>query len=147
MGRAEIERGAGYLVKRVQQGLRRRCDAALKPTGLSMAQYAILRALHDHPDASASELARLCFVTRQSLRDVLSGLRTAGLVVSSDTPGRGRARSLQLTPVGLQRLESSHAAVEGVEADMLRGISPAVHGELASLLLRCAENLETQQDD
>ena len=147
MGQAEIERGAGYLVKRVQQGLRRRCDAALKPTGLSMAQYAILRALHDHPDASAAELARLCFVTRQSLRDVLSGLRTAGLVVSSDTPGRGRARSLQLTPGGLQRLEDSHAAVEGVEADMLRGISPAVHGEFASLLLRCAENLETQPDD
>jgi hypothetical protein len=52
-----------------------------------------------------------------------------------------------LTPVGLQRLEDSHAAVEGVEADMLRGISPAVHGELASLLLRCAENLEAQRDD
>src|SRR5271163_909813 len=98
----EIEHGAGYLVKRVQQALRRRCDAALKPTGLSMAQYPLLRVLHDHPHASATELARLCFVTRQSLRDVLSGLRTAGLVVSSDIPGRGRARSLQLTPVGLQ---------------------------------------------
>ena len=52
MAEPEIERGPGYLVKRVQQGLRRRCDAALKPTGLSMAQYALLRALHDHPDAS-----------------------------------------------------------------------------------------------
>ena len=80
MAESQTERGAGYLVKRVQQGLRRRCDAVLKPTGLSMAQYALLRALHDHPDASASELARLCFVTRQSLRDVLAGLRTLGLV-------------------------------------------------------------------
>jgi hypothetical protein len=53
MGRSQIELGAGYLVKRVQQGLRRRCDTALKPTGLSMSQYALLRALHDHPDASA----------------------------------------------------------------------------------------------
>src|ERR1700760_3599612 len=101
----EIERGPGYLVKRGQKGLRRRCDAALKPTGLSMAQYTLLRALHDHPDASASDLARLCFVTRQSLRDVLGGLRTAVLVALSDAPGRGRARALQLTPLGLGHLK------------------------------------------
>jgi DNA-binding MarR family transcriptional regulator len=142
MSRSQTERGAGYLVKRVQQGLRRRCDTALKPTGLSMAQYALLRALRDHPDASASELARLCFVTRQSLRDVLSGLRDSGLVALSDAQGRGRARALQLTPIGLCRLTDSHAAVEGVEADMLRGIPAAARKELATLLLRCAENLE-----
>ena len=146
MGRSQIELGAGYLVKRVQQGLRRRCDTALKPTGLSMAQYALLRALHDHPDASASELARLCFVTRQSLRDVLSGLRNSGLVALSDAQGRGRARALQLTPIGLRRLKDSHAAVEGVEADMLRGIPAAACNELATLLLRCAENLEAPAD-
>jgi DNA-binding MarR family transcriptional regulator len=142
MSRSQTERGAGYLVKRVQQGLRRRCDTALKPTGLSMAQYALLRALRDHPDASASELARLCFVTRQSLRDVLSGLRDSGLVALSDAQGRGRARALQLTPIGLRRLTDSHAAVEGVEADMLRGIPAAARKELVTLLLRCAENLE-----
>jgi DNA-binding MarR family transcriptional regulator len=146
MGQPKIERGAGYLVKRVQQGLRRRCDAALKPLGLSMAQYALLRALHDHPDASASELARLCFVTRQSLRDVLDGLRAAGLVGPSAAERRGRARALQLTPDGLQCLKSSHAVVEGVESEMLQGISSAAQGQLAALLLCCAENLEAALD-
>jgi DNA-binding MarR family transcriptional regulator len=146
MSQSQTERGAGYLVKRVQQGLRRRCDAALKPTGLSMAQYALLRALHDHPDASASELARLCFVTRQSLRDVLGGLRTAGLVALSDAQGRGRARALQLTPHGQRRLKDGHAAVEGVEAEMLHGIPPATRDQLAALLVHCAANLEATPD-
>ena len=82
---------SGYLVKRVQQSLRRRCDAALRPTGLSMAQYAALRALADHPYASASELARLCFVTRQSAQDLLAGLRTAGLVKDVEKVRVGRA--------------------------------------------------------
>lgn len=144
MSQPAIERGSGYLVKRVQQALRRRCDAALKPIGLSMAQYAVLRALHDHPDASASEIARLCFVTRQSLRDVLSGLRAADLVALSDTQGPGRARALQLTPQGLGHLKKSHAIVEGVEADMLHGIPATARRELAALLLRCAENLEAE---
>jgi DNA-binding MarR family transcriptional regulator len=147
MVESEIERGPGYLVKRVQQGLRRRLDAELKPTGLSMAQYSVLRALHDHPDASASDLARLCFVTRQSLRDVLSALSAADLVVPSDAPGRGRARALKLTPLGLRVLKSSHATVEGVEAEMLQGMSAAARRELATLLLRCAQNLEAAPND
>ena len=94
---SDTEDAVGYLVKRVQQSLRRRCDAALRPTGLSMAQYAALRALADHPDASASELARLCFVTRQSLQDLLTGMRSAGLVADADAR-RGGGRNLDDLP-------------------------------------------------
>ena len=91
MQASEAERSIGYLVKRVQQGLRRRCDSALKPTGLSMAQYSTLRALHEHPDASAAELARLCFVTRQSLQDVLSRLTGGRTWSRRPTPRRADA--------------------------------------------------------
>jgi DNA-binding MarR family transcriptional regulator len=144
MSEPEVEGGAGYLVKRVQQSMRRRCDAALRPTGLSMAQYAALRALADHPDASASELARLCFVTRQSLQDLLAGLRSSGLVRSAaaSSSGQGRANALALTPVGRKRLAASHDAVLDVERSMVRGLSASARHELADLLTRCAENLE-----
>jgi DNA-binding MarR family transcriptional regulator len=143
MQRSETEHSIGYLVKRVQQGLRRRCDAALKPTGVSMAQYAVLRALAEHPDASAAELARLCFVTRQSLQDVLAGLRTAGLVETLDTPPRGRARSLSLTRRGSRQLKGADDAVSGVQAIMLQGIPPSARRNVADVLIRCAENVET----
>ncbi|MCU1469759.1 MAG: MarR family transcriptional regulator [Glaciihabitans sp.] len=143
MVESQTEHGVGYLVKRVQQSLRRRSDAALKPTGLSMAQYAVLRALADHPDASAAQLARLCFVTRQSLQDVLGGLRSADLVEEVDGPSRGRARALQLTPSGRRRLRAGHEAVTGVESAMIDGIADGRRHELATLLARCAENLES----
>jgi DNA-binding MarR family transcriptional regulator len=142
MQSSEKERSVGYLVKRVQQGLRRRCDAALKPTGLSMAQYAALRALAEHPDASAAKLARLCFVTRQSLQDLLTGLRTAGLVETVDAPPRGRARALRLTRRGSRQLKAADDAVFGVEALMLQGISPGTQRSVAEALIRCAQNLE-----
>jgi DNA-binding MarR family transcriptional regulator len=142
MRSSEVERSVGYLVKRVQQGLRRRLDAALKPTGLSMAQYAVLRALAEHPDASAAELARLCFVTRQSLQDVLAGLRTAGLVETVDAPPRGRSRSLSLTRLGSRQLTAAHDAVSGVQAAMLQGISVSEQRSAAEVLIRCAQNLE-----
>jgi DNA-binding MarR family transcriptional regulator len=139
---SEAERSVGYLVKRVQQGLRRRCDTALKPTGLSMAQYATLRALAQHPDASAAELARLCFVTRQSLQDMLAGLRAAGLVETADTPPRGRSRSLALTRLGSRRLSAAHDAVFAAEAVMLKGVSAREQRDIADALARCAVNLE-----
>src|SRR3954451_8471616 len=142
MERPETERAVGYLIKRVQQSFRRRSDAALRSTGLSMAQYAVLRALVDHPNASASELSRLCFVTRQSLQDVLAGLRSAGLVGESGERARGRARSLELTAAGAKRLKAAHAAVIGVEAMMLQTISPAARRQAVAVLIRCAENLE-----
>ena len=144
MTRSGTERAAGYLVKRVQQSLRRRCDAALRPSGLSMAQYAAMRALADHPQASASELARLCFVTRQSLQDLLAGLRSAGFVRDAKLPPRGRARSLELTPVGVKRLAAAHSAVMGVESSMLEGISASAQRQLVASLDRCARNLEAE---
>jgi len=143
MAQSTTEQVVGYLVKRVQQALRRRCDVALNPIGLSMAQYAVLRALADHPEASAAELARLCFVTRQSLQGVLAGLRSGGLVESADGPARGRARSLRLTPSGVRRLAAGGAAIGNVESAMVDGIAAADRRQLVGLLTRCAENLET----
>ncbi len=132
MSAIDTEDAVGYLVKRVQQSLRRQCDAALRPSGLSMAQYAALRALSDHPEASASELARLCFVTRQSVQDLLAGLRSAGLVRDAKTPPRGRARSLELTPAGAKRMTAAHAAVMGVNSTMLQGVSTSAQHQIAT---------------
>jgi len=147
MSDVETERAVGYLAKRVQQAFRRRCDDALRAGGVSMSQYAVLRALADHPDASASELARLCFVTRQSLQDLLSGLRSAGLVTESATVRSGRARSLDLTSEGRKRLTSAHRAVMAVDESMTEGLSERARRELAASLVRCATNLEAEPSD
>ena len=144
MSVSDTERAVGYLVKRVQQSVRRQCDAALRSSGLSMAQYAAMRALADHPEASASELARLCFVTRQSLQDLLAGLRSAGFVRDAKVPPRGRSRSLELTPAGAKRLTAAHTAVMAVESRMLEGISANARDQLSASLERCAQNLEAE---
>jgi DNA-binding MarR family transcriptional regulator len=123
----ETEYAAGYLVKRVQQAFRRRSDAALQAVGVSMSQYAVLRALADHPDASAADLARLCF---------------GALVESADAPPRGRSRALQLTAAGRDRLVTADRAVMAVDAAMTAGLTRIERQRLTDLLTRCAENLE-----
>lgn len=137
----EVTRRPGYLVKRVQQAFRQASDELLRPIGLSMAQYAVLAALAENPGASSAELARRCFVTRQSLRDVLTGLKTAGLVAVAEEASTGRARPVRLTESGEARLEEAHRMVGEVEERMLTGMTEADRRRLAELLSICAENL------
>ena len=85
---------------------------------------------------------RRCFVTRQSLQDVLRSLRTAALVGDADEPRRGRSRALALTAAGERRLGEAHTVVTGIERDMLTGLGARDRDQLAALLLRCAQNLE-----
>ncbi|MHC1557688.1 MarR family winged helix-turn-helix transcriptional regulator [Actinomycetospora sp. C-140] len=140
MGQAPVGDRPGYRVKQVQQALRHAGDAALRGIGLSVSQYAALRALADRPGASSAEVARRCFVTRQSVADVLGPLRAAGAVEDGE-PARGRARPMALTTVGRARLAAAETAMAEVEERMLAGLSAREVATLTELLTVCAANL------
>jgi len=141
MSQAGLGNSVGYLVKQVQLAFRAASERRLRELGLSMSQYAVLRALSDAPGAPAAELARRTFVTRQSLRDVLAGLTNAGLAAVADKPTSGRALPVTLTRAGRAKLERAEAIVLDVERRMLADIPAAEERKLAGLLSRCAANL------
>ena len=138
---SQVEARPGYLVKRAQQALNQACEREIRPLGISMAKYAVLHALADDPGISSAELARRCFVTRQSLQDVLAGLRAAGLVEVADKAATGRARPVALTTDGAALLHDADRAVSEVEERMLAGLGGEDRQRLVDLLTRCAENL------
>ncbi|OLR92499.1 MarR family winged helix-turn-helix transcriptional regulator [Actinokineospora bangkokensis] len=131
---------AGYLVKQVQQAFHRACEDRLRPLGVSMSQYAVLRAVADTGGAPAAELARRTFVTRQSLRDVLAGLTAAGLVeVGAVTTGR--ARPVTLTGRGEDVLARAEQVVLTVDDRMTASLTAEQVGQLTALLRSCAADL------
>lgn len=138
---SQLDERIGYLVKQVQQTFRRACEEQLRTLGLSMSQYAVLRALADAPGAPAAELARRTFVTRQSLRDVLAGLREAGLASVAAQPSAGRALPVTLTDSGRLMLDQAERVVMAVESRMLTTLPPGDVHQLATLLTTCVENL------
>jgi DNA-binding MarR family transcriptional regulator len=79
--------------------------------------------------------------TRQSLQDVLGGLRAAGLA-TLDAPARGRAQPVRLTGAGERKLAAAGAGMDRAEERMLAGLAKADRDRLAGLLLRCADNLD-----
>jgi len=136
----------GYHVKRAQYALRYAMDKALSEVGLTMAQYALLFALEERPDASNADLSRACFVTPQSMIVTLKGLESAGLISRRPHPQNRRVITTALTPAGRAKLASAHSVVDGVEDRMLKGMTESDHRRLVELLETCYTNLATDKD-
>ena len=85
-----MENQIGYLIKRVQQELRLRLDAELQQFNLTTPQYAVLKALEETPNLSNTALARACFVTPQTMIEIIQRLQQAGFVERHSHPEHPR---------------------------------------------------------
>src|SRR3974390_1685122 len=96
----ELSRRMGDELKRAQAAMPAALDAALRGPRLTVAQYACLELLDQHPGLSNAELARGAFVTRQAMNLVLRGLQEGGLVTRPPRAPHGRALPAPLTAAG-----------------------------------------------
>ena len=90
----------GYQLKRAQQALRAAMDEALRPQGLTTPQYAVLTALEAEAGLSGAELARRCFVTPQTMNEIVAGLEARGWVTRRRHAEHGRVLQTFLTDQG-----------------------------------------------
>jgi|tagenome__1003787_1003787.scaffolds.fasta_scaffold20960487_3 DNA-binding MarR family transcriptional regulator len=130
------------LVRKIQLVLRRVCDADLHPHGLSFSQFAVLRAVAEHPGGSLSALARSSGMSKQAVHQMLGGLRAASLVTAAERD-QGLGRSVELAPAGRLVLQAATQVMDEAEERMLAGIAVHDRDQLVMLLRRCVENLET----
>ncbi len=144
-GSVDLDSRIGYAVKRLQQAVRVAAERELRPLGLTMPQYAALSALIDRPGLSNSELARRCFVTRQSMNEVLAGLHRAGLVIRVAHPQDGRVQQTQLTDVARAVCRRADDAVARVEQRLTMQLNKTERDQLLSLLGTCTANLEAAE--
>jgi DNA-binding MarR family transcriptional regulator len=136
-----MDRRAGYHLKRAQHVLRLCMDRALGDAGLTMAQYALLHALEEQPDASNADLARACFVTPQTMIETLKGLEAAGLVTRTRHSRDRRVITTALTTIGRAQLSAGFLEVDAVESRMVMGISAGDRAQLVRLLEAVTANL------
>ena len=127
----------GYILKRVQHGLRAAMDAALRDLEVTSPQYAVLAFLEQSPGLSGAELARRAFVTPQTMHRIVAHLESAGLVSREPHSEVGRRLDATLTPDGRERLADCHRRVEAVEARLVAGLATAEREQLVTLLERC----------
>ena len=121
-GVGELGESVGYLLKQAATALRSAMEAALRPLGLTVAQYACLEQLARNPGLSNAELARAVFVSRQAMNGVLVGLQERTLVTRPPVAPQGRVLPTLLTDLGRERLGAASRAVAAVERRMVDGL-------------------------
>jgi DNA-binding MarR family transcriptional regulator len=134
----DLGQSVGYVIKQVQASLHAAMDGVLRPLGLTVAQYACLELLGQHPGLSNSELARHAFVTRQSMNLVLRRLQERGLLTRPNRAAHGRALPTELTQTGRSTLREAGVVVRAVEKQLFSPLSPARQRQLHADLAACA---------
>lgn len=134
----DLDQSVGYVLKQVQASLHTAMDEVLRPLGLTVAQYACLELLGQHPGLSNSELARRAFVTRQSMNVVLRRLQERGLLTRPEHAAHGRALPTELTRAGQATQREASVAARAVEQQLFSPLSPAQQRRLREDLAVCA---------
>ncbi|WP_084959317.1 MarR family winged helix-turn-helix transcriptional regulator [Thermoactinospora rubra] len=114
-----------YMVKRVELVVRSHLDALLRPAGITAQQYTALSVLERHDGLCAAELARLSFVTAQSMADMVRALEDRGLIRRERNPRNRRELLILLTDAGRDVLARFEAPVRELEERMVGGLTAA----------------------
>lgn len=132
----------GYVIKLAQQALHTAIDTALSIHEITMSQYAVLFNLSRRPGASSAELARMSFVTPQTMIRLIQALEHKGLVLRVRSSESSKILEAQVTPKGERILQIAQDAVDAVYSRMLDGIQDNQLEELSSSLKRMIRQLE-----
>ena len=119
----------GLGLKRAQHELRLAINAELEALGTNISQVNVLREIKLHPGVSSADLARLAFLTPQTLGQQVIQMQERGLVERK--AGNGRKISHLLTGSGEKLLADAMEKVREVDTKVLSDFSD---DELAALL-------------
>jgi DNA-binding MarR family transcriptional regulator len=131
------ERLGGDL-KQVVDDLMTAKQAAVKPAGLTVPQYAALLFLSENAGISAAALARLCHVTPQTMTTILQNLEAGGLIVRTQHPWHRNMLETRLTEAGTAAFEKADARAAAVERRLAAEFTDEELATLRSMLTRCS---------
>ncbi len=105
----------GYLVRQAHVAVRAAMDKALAELGVTSPQFVVLTMIGAYPGLSGADLARLTFLTPQTINLIVGNLVKAGAVGKSADPAHGRILRLQTTAEGEALLRRCKVRVQEVE--------------------------------
>jgi DNA-binding MarR family transcriptional regulator len=142
---ASFKQRTGYLLSQVRAAMRGHLDAVLADKGLTAPQYVALTTLEEDAGLSNAEMARLCFVTPQTMLRIIENLDEAGLVGRTPHPTHGRVRQIELTPRGRRLVADCHQRVLALEERMVSRLTRVERRQLHEMLQKCAAALASRE--
>jgi DNA-binding MarR family transcriptional regulator len=120
-GKRGPEGHLGYLVRQASVAVRAAMEKALADIEVTPPQFSVLTMIVSYPGVSGAELARLTFLTPQTINVIVRNLEKMGAIAKSADAGHGRILRLTATPKGKALQKRCRARVMEVE-DRLAGL-------------------------
>ncbi|HEV3494044.1 MAG TPA: MarR family transcriptional regulator [Reyranella sp.] len=120
-GKRGPEGHLGYLVRQANSAVRAVMEKALADLKVTPPQFAVLTMIVSHPGLSGADLARLTFLTPQTINVIARNLEKAGAIEKSAHASHGRILQLTATVKGQALLKRCRARVMDVE-DRIGGL-------------------------
>jgi DNA-binding MarR family transcriptional regulator len=136
-----------YVIARLDRAIRREITDMVAPHGLTATQYTALSVLRMGKGLSNAQLARRSYVTPQSMIEMLGTLEAKGLIVRSPAPDHGRILRTELTAKGRRLLSRCDVAINRMEIEMTRELSPEQLDEFEQMLRSCVHMLHAGLPD
>jgi DNA-binding MarR family transcriptional regulator len=121
-GKRGPEGHLGYLVRQASVAVRAAMEKALADIEITPPQFSVLTMIVSYPGASGADLARLTFLTPQTINVIVGNLEKAGAIKKSADAAHGRILRLNATAKGQALLKRCRARVMEVE-DRLVGLA------------------------
>ncbi len=108
----------GYLLRQAQAAVRGAMERALADLDVTVPQFVVLTMIAAYPGVSGADLARLTFLTPQTINVIVRNLERDEAIEKSAHATHGRILQLTATAKGLALLKRCRTRVAEIEAEM-----------------------------
>lgn len=133
----------GYLLRQAHAAVRLTMERTLADLGVTSPQFAVLTMLNAYPGLSGADVARLTFLTPQTVGVIIRNLERDGAIAMTPHPVHGRIQQWTLTPRGAMLLKACRERVIALEKRLAAGLDAKAEAGIRRWLAGIAADLQT----
>lgn len=137
-GISKLETHLGFWLRRVSNAVSAEFARSLRAKETSVAEWVLIRELHDRGQATPSELAQVLGMTRGAVSKVVDKLEAKKWLTSEEAAGDNRVRELSLTREGRRAVPVLAAIADANDAHFFDCLSANEKQMLRKLLAKIA---------
>jgi DNA-binding MarR family transcriptional regulator len=136
----------GYLLRQAQAAVRLTMERTLADLGVTAPQFAVLTMLKAYPGLSGADVARLTFLTAQTVGVIIRNLERDGAIRKTPHPVHGRILQWTLTARGTTLLRDCRGRDQAVERRLATGLDARAETTIRRWLAKIAADLQGDEE-
>lgn len=132
----------GYLLRQAHAAVRLTMERTLADLGVTSPQFAVLTMLNAYPGLSGADVARLTFLTPQTVGVIIRNLERDGAIMMTPHPVHGRIQQWTLTKRGTTLLSACRERVIALEKRLAKGLDAKAEISIRRWLAGIAADLQ-----